>query len=68
MDEARRIHLDALRRMGSARRVELGMAMSDLVRRSWMDRLARQHPDASPEEMRTIRIAEMLRFSPSLVP
>jgi hypothetical protein len=68
MEEARRIHLEALRRMGADGRVRLGMAMSDLVRRSWMERLARQHPQASPDEMRAIRIAEMRRFSPSLVP
>jgi hypothetical protein len=67
MDGSRLIHLEALRRLGADGRVRLGMAMSDLVRRSWMDRLARQHPQASPEEMRAIRVAEMKRFSPSLV-
>ncbi len=68
MYDARRIQLQALRRMTPADRVRLGMSMSDMVRRSWMDRLARQHPHASPDEMRAIRISEMLRFSPSLVP
>lgn len=55
-------------RMTPADRVRLGMSMSDMVRRSWMERIARQHPHASVDEMRAIRIAEMLRFSPSLVP
>lgn len=67
MDTGRRIHLESLKRMGPAGRVQLGMSMSDMVRRSWMERLARQHPQASPDEMRAIRIAEMLRFSPSRV-
>ncbi len=65
MDEGRRQQLAVWRRMTPTQRLEQGARLTACVLAAWQARLRRQHPHASEAELRVIRLAECLRFSPS---
>ncbi len=66
MDEARRMQMEVFRRMTPAQRLEQAGQMYRMVMEAWEGRIRRQHPEATPEELRAIRVREIMRFSPSL--
>jgi hypothetical protein len=66
MDDGRRMQLEVFRRMTPAQRLEQGARLSACALAAWESRLRRQHPGATAAELRAIRLAEALRFSPSL--
>lgn len=52
--------------MTPAQRLEQAGHMHRLVMEAWEGRIRRQHPEATPAELRAIRVREIMRFSPSL--
>jgi hypothetical protein len=64
MDEARRIQLEIFRRWTPEQRVRRGIEMSAFGFAVRDERLRRQHPDASEEELRWIRVREVLGLPP----
>jgi hypothetical protein len=64
MDEARRIQLEIFRRWTPEERVQRGLELSALCFAARDERLRRQHPDASEEELRWIRVREVLGLAP----
>lgn len=68
MDDGRRIQLEVWRHMTPAQRLEQGARLTACTLAAWDARLRRQHPQANEMELRAIRLAEALRFSPSLSP
>ena len=66
MDEGRQQQLAVWRRMTPSQRLEQGARLTACVLSAWEARLHRQHPHANDVELRAIRLAECLRFSPSI--
>ena len=64
MDEARRSQLELLRRWTPEERVRRGLELSALCFAARDERLRRQHPGASEEELRWIRVREILGLAP----
>lgn len=60
MDEARRVQLEIFRRWTPAERLKRGMELTALARAARDARLRRQHPHATEEEFRWIRVREVL--------
>ena len=61
MNEARRVQLEIFRSWTPAERLQRGMELSAFCFAAREDRLRRQHPEASAEELREIRLREVLR-------
>lgn len=60
MIDVRRVQLEIFRRMTPAERLKLGMEFTSRARAARDARLRRQHPHASEEEFRWIRVREVL--------
>ncbi len=52
--------------MTPGQRLEQGARLTSCALAAWEARLRRQHPQATELELRALRVAEALRFSPSL--
>jgi hypothetical protein len=68
MDEGRKFQLECWRGWSPDRRFQAAMAMTDLVLELRDRNLAATHPEATPGEMKQLRIQATLRASPSLAP
>lgn len=64
MNEARRVQLEIFRRWTPAERLRRGMELTRLARAARDERLRRQHPAASEDELRWIRVREVLGLPP----
>lgn len=51
-EDAHRVQIEVLRRLGPVRRVELALEMSDESRRASLDGIRRRHPEYTDEEAR----------------
>lgn len=60
LSEARRRQLELLRGWSPEQRLARGMELTALACAARDDRLRRQHPEASEEELRGIRLREVL--------
>lgn len=65
MDEGRRQQLAVFRRMTPTQRLRQASRLTACALAAREQRLRRQHPDASESELRDLRTAELLRFSPT---
>ena len=66
MDDGRRQQFAIWRRMTPSQRLEQASRLTACALAAWDSRLRRQHPHATEQELRTLRVAEAMRFSPSL--
>ena len=63
MNEARRVQLEVFRSWPPGERLRRGMELTELCVAAREARLKRQHPQASPTELRALRLREVLDLS-----
>ncbi len=68
MDRAREIQFEIWRKAGPGGRLAIAAALNAFVRSVWEQRLRRQFPEASEQELRWARLREVLHLPPGTTP